>query len=373
VLVVAEVVLRGMARRAGATRTHRYMISDPVLHHRARPDLATTVSGVEFRTNSLGLRDREYPSPKPPRTVRVLMLGYSFTEGAGLPIEQTVARRVEAGLNARGCGGYEVVNAGTASYSPILEYLLLERLLPRLEPDLVVLNFDMTDVHDDLIRTATAALDARGLPVAVPSDPIREGALLLPPPPRWLGPLGARLNGLVLYQMFRRSTGGQWLLGPVKTSPEQLEAYGVIGDPQRDPLAIMRDGDSPALDRAWQVTERYLVAARDLARARGVGFVLVVYPHSQQVSAEESPIGRRQLGAGPGLYASERPFARLEALGRREGFPVINLVALFRARTAAGPLFRRDDMHHTVAGAGVFAEGVLSGLLSVGALPACAP
>jgi hypothetical protein len=30
-------------------------------------------------------------------------------------------------------------------------------------------------------------------------------------------------------------------------------------------------------------------------------------------------------------------------------------------------------MHHTVAGAGVFAEGVLSGLLSVGALPACAP
>jgi hypothetical protein len=280
---------------------------------------------------------------------------------------------VEAGLNARGCGGYEVVNAGTASYSPILEYLLLERLLPRLEPDLVVLNFDMTDVHDDLIRTATAALDARGLPVAVPSDPIREGALLLPPPPRWLGPLGARLNGLVLYQMFRRSTGGQWLLGPVKTSPEQLEAYGVIGDPQRDPLAIMRDGDSPALDRAWQVTERYLVAARDLARARGVGFVLVVYPHSQQVSAEESPTGRRQLGAGPGLYASERPFARLEALGRREGFPVINLVALFRARTAAGPLFRRDDMHHTVAGAGVFAEGVLSGLLSVGALPACAP
>jgi hypothetical protein len=369
-LVLAEVGLRVVARRGQGASTHRYMTSDPVLHHRARAGLSVMVSGLPFVTNSLGLRDREPTSPKPPSIVRVVMLGDSFTEGAGLTAEQTVARRVEGTLNGRGCGRYEVVNAGVASYSPILEYLLLQRLAPQLEPDLVVLNFDMTDVHDDVVRTATATLDPRGLPLAVPSDALRETALLLPPL-RWLGPLGPRVNGLALYQAFRKSDGGQWLLGPLKTTPERLEASGLVGDPLRDPLAITRGPDFPGLEGAWALTERYLVGVRDLARARGAPFVLVVYPHSHQVSAGESPLGRRQLGAGHGLYASERPFTRLEALGRREGFPVINLLTTFRARAAEGPLFRRDDMHHTPAGAAVFADGIVSGLSAAGVLSPC--
>ena len=369
-LGIAEVVMRVVTRRAQGARTHRYMMADPVLHHRARPGLSTTVSGLPFVTNALGLRDREYASPKPPSVTRVLMLGDSFTEGAGLAAEQTVARRVEGALGARGCGRYEVVNAGVASYSPILEYLLLQRLAPRLEPDLVVLNFDMTDVHDDLVRSATATFDGSGLPRAVPSDLVRETAVLLPPP-RWLGPLGPRLNTLVLYQVFRKSDVGQRLMGSVKTTPEQLAAAGLIGDPVRDPMAITRDAENPALEAAWALTERYLVGIRDLARAAGAPFVLVVYPHSHQVSAQESPVGRRQLGAGPGLYRSERPFARLEALGRREGFPVINLLATFRAHAGPGPLFRHDDMHHTPAGAAVFADGIVSGLTATGVVPPC--
>jgi hypothetical protein len=344
------------------------MTSDPLLHHRARPGLSVSVSGVPFETNSLGLRDREHASPKPASVVRLLMLGDSFTEGAGLILEDTVAKRVERALGARGCGAYEVVNAGVASYSPILEYLLLQRLGPTLQPDVVVLNFDMTDVHDDTVRTETATLDPRGLPIAVPPDPIRETALLLPPIP-WLGPLGPRVNRLVLYQAFRKSDPGRWLLGPVKTSPEQLAAWGLIGDPRYDPMAITRGEDSPGLERAWFLTERYLVGIRDLTRARGVPFVLVVYPHAHQVSAYESPVGRRQLGAGAGLYTSERPFARLEALGRREDFPVINLLPIFRARAGEGPLFRHADVHHTSAGAAVFAEGVVSGLLTARVVP----
>lgn len=369
-LALAEVVLRALARRADGTGTHRYLVSDPVLHHRARPNLSVAVSGKPFVTNSLGLRDRDYASPKPPSTVRLLMLGDSFTEGAGLLLEETVAKRVERALSARGCGAYEVVNAGVSSYSPILEYLLLQRLAPLLTPAVVVLNFDMTDVHDDLVRTETAIANDRGLPVAVPPDPIRETALLLPPLPA-LGPLGRPLNRLVLYQTFRKSEAGQSLLGPVKTSPEQLAAARLIGDPEHDPMAITRGDDRPGLERAWTLTEHYLVGVRDLARSSGASFVLVVYPHAHQVSAGESPLGRRRLGVGAGFYGSERPFARLEALGRRAGFPVINLLSTFRGRTADGPLFRHDDIHHTPAGAAVFADGVTAGLLAVRALPAC--
>ena len=220
------------------------------------------------------------------------------------------------------------------------------------------------------MRTETAILDDRGLPIAVPPDPIRETALLLPPAP-WLGPLGPPVNGLVLYQTFRKSEAGQSLLGPLKTSPEQLAAWRLIGDPEHDSMAITRGDESSALARAWALTERYLAGVRDLARSGGASFALVVYPHAHQVSAYESPLGRRQFGVGAGLYASNRPFARLEALGRREGFPVINLLSTFRARAVESRLFRHDDIHHTSAGAAVFADGIVSGLLSAHVLPAC--
>jgi hypothetical protein len=136
-------------------------------------------------------------------------------------------------------------------------------------------------------------------------------------------------------------------------------------------MAITRDAEFPGLEAAWALTERYLLGIRDLARARGAPFVLVVYPHSHQVSARESPRGRRHLGVGPGLYASERPFTRLQALGRRAGFPVIDLLAAFRSRTGGAPLFRPDDMHHTPAGAAVFADGIAAGLTAPGMPAAC--
>ena len=66
---------------------------------------------------------------------------------------------------------------------------------------------------------------------------------------------------------------------------------------------------------------------------------------------------------GAGLFSSPRPFVTLEELGARGGFPVVNLLALFRQREPLqGPLFRERDFHHTRAGAAVFGEGVLTGL-----------
>jgi len=176
-LAGAEAGMRFLAARGRPEMTATHT-SDPVLHHRLRPSISARVRGVEFRTNSLGLHDREYPAQKPPGVFRILLLGDSMTEGGGLVLEATVAKQAEAILNARGCRSpFEVVNGGVASYSPILQYLYLGVLGPTLEPDLVVLNFDMTDVHDDFIRTAVAQLGPDGLPVAVRPDRRLETAL----------------------------------------------------------------------------------------------------------------------------------------------------------------------------------------------------
>src|SRR5438132_830068 len=158
-LGLAEVVARVLPPGAG----RHHIESDPVLHHRLRKNFFRTIQDVPFATNSIGFRDREYPPRPPAGTFRILMMGDSFTEGAGLPNDETVARRSERLLAARCGGAYEIVNAGTGSYSPILQYLQLKHLGLPLNPDLVVLNFDMTDVHDDYIRTRLVRLDADGL------------------------------------------------------------------------------------------------------------------------------------------------------------------------------------------------------------------
>lgn len=374
-LAVAEIALRVVPARRGRAHVAR----DPVLHHRFVPGARVRVAGQAYAINRLGLRDREIAVPKPPGLVRVLMLGDSFTEGWGLAFEDTVPKRVERLLAHAGCATpVEVVNAGVGSYSPILEYLLLERLAPTIEPDVVVLDFDMTDVHDDWIRTRLATLDDNGLPRAVPADERRETALLLPPLARATahGPLAAwqrRLDALVLYQRLRRSSLGRRVFGPLDLSPERLRALGLVGDIRFDVEAITRDVETPSVAAAWRLTERYLAGIHSLARRRGARFALVVYPHAQQVAADESPFGRRRHGIDAGLHGSRRPLEILAALGRREGFPVIDLLPLFRARHGRdGPLFRNDDIHHTPHGARVFAEGVVSGLIEHRLVP-CSP
>jgi len=44
---------------------------------------------------------------------------------------------------------YEVVNTGVDSYSPLLEFLMLRQKWTRFEPDVVVLNFDVSDLVQD--------------------------------------------------------------------------------------------------------------------------------------------------------------------------------------------------------------------------------
>jgi len=379
---VAGVVLLGLAVALGVTEAalrlvptqdrKAQFVSDPVRHHRLRASWQGTVQGFPYRTNALGLRDRELATPKPPGRVRILMLGDSFTEGGGLAETDTVPRRVETTLRPR-CSTVDVVNAGTASYSPILEYLELQDIGAAVAPDVVVLNLDMTDVHDDFIRTAMAELDPAGLPVRVGTDRRRETALLLPPAlPATLRGVEARMDGVASWQVIRRSAGGRQLFGELNLDEPTLAARGLLGDLRYDRLAITRD--TPARDEAaaWQTTARYLLGIKRRSEALGARFAVVVYPYPHQVAPHESPHGRARFGVGPGLYASDRPFRTVEALGRRDGFPVISLLDTFRRRAdVTRPLFRRDDVHHTVAGAHVMADGIVAGLLEAGLVPGC--
>jgi hypothetical protein len=111
-----------------------------------------------YRINSLGFRDKQVrvvPLSSPNR--RVLLIGDSFVEGIGVAYEKTFACLAEEALAPK---GIEVLNAGVASFSPIM-YLRRTRNLVEevgLRFDHLVVFIDIGDIQDEV----TYAFDAQG-------------------------------------------------------------------------------------------------------------------------------------------------------------------------------------------------------------------
>jgi hypothetical protein len=105
---------------------------DPYVDHAYRPlvEFPHRWGGrvVPLHTNSLGWKD-ERPGHRVARSAaprkRVVFLGDSFAEGLGYPQEQTLSGVAQRRLGS----GFEVLNGGQASYSPLLEYQRLKRFL----------------------------------------------------------------------------------------------------------------------------------------------------------------------------------------------------------------------------------------------------
>ncbi|MBI4845219.1 MAG: hypothetical protein HY810_01900 [Candidatus Omnitrophica bacterium] len=72
-----------------------------------------------FKINSLGIRDKEYSTPKPKDTYRILIIGDSVTFGTEYPLEITYPKVLEKLLQERPLhkDKFEVINAGICGYN----------------------------------------------------------------------------------------------------------------------------------------------------------------------------------------------------------------------------------------------------------------
>lgn len=96
----------------------------------------------EFRTNALGFRDVECSMPKRSQTIRGLVIGDSWTMGAGVLEEETYHGVVERHLNHQfPSQEVELINLGVGGYN-LFNYLgVLEEKSLRLEPDFIIFGF----------------------------------------------------------------------------------------------------------------------------------------------------------------------------------------------------------------------------------------
>ena len=127
-------------------RDVKVISDDPLIGHAHRPNSGERLMGVDVKINSNGLRDREIPYERVGAARRILMLGDSFTEGWGVPFEQTFSKRIERLYAADGINA-EVINTGVGNYNTIMEVEYFLREGYKYKPDIVVLNFIPNDAE----------------------------------------------------------------------------------------------------------------------------------------------------------------------------------------------------------------------------------
>ena len=112
---------------------------------------------VTHQTNANGFRGPECPLAKPAGVFRVVFLGDSFTFGEGVRFEDTFAERTAALLARRFADAgrvFESCNLGVSGYNTSDALHLFEALVPRLQPDAVVLTYVLNDAEPPLFQTA---------------------------------------------------------------------------------------------------------------------------------------------------------------------------------------------------------------------------
>jgi hypothetical protein len=105
---------------------------------------------VDYRFNALGCRGRDYSIPRSSNTVRIVLLGDSYTMGVGVHEEDTFGYQLERLLNeesmTQNSGNiYEVINCGVSGFGTREERLFYQLFAARYEPDIVLLTMVEND------------------------------------------------------------------------------------------------------------------------------------------------------------------------------------------------------------------------------------
>ncbi len=320
-------------------------VPDPIAHHVTVPDTHSRIATSEFdyvqRANNLGLRGKDVDPTKPSGTYRILMLGDSFTQGKGVGDDDTFSNLLEQRLNAEPPAGmqFEVLNAGTDSYTPVLSFLQLAHRLGRLEPDLVVLNFDMSDLVQEQAYRSIASFGPNGEVLAV-------AALPLSAPEAAASPLYA-LRVWIDHHLYLTS----WLVGRFAAPPEALELTvdNVVRRRNRRLLLHTLGWDREDRSKQWRDVFDSIRGIKGYCDRRGIEFLLTTYPWGHQVSDHEWAAGHTWINP-KGAPISDRSVHRLEAFAADEGIGFLNLFPAFRAYRGKDLLYYREDMHWTPAG-----------------------
>jgi hypothetical protein len=303
------------------------------------------------RVNRAGFRGPEWTVAKPPDTLRVAVVGDSFTEAPQVAYDQTFCAVAEHALGGcKGLGGkrVQVMDFGTDAYGTAQELITLRRHAWRYSPDLVVLAFFS---GNDLRNNSTVLESDKCRPFYVYAG----DQLILGGPferSRWF-----YLSCMVRFES--RHSQVLNLIGDAKSDIRSeikaLEAArrsagvpkpaaravegGFMPVAEQPPAPLIHEPGledniynppaTPVWRDAWRVTEGIITMMARETAAHQVPLLVVTLANPPQIFPS-----RTVRGYYLATYRSTDifyPDERIKALGEREGFDVLNLAAPMQA------------------------------------------
>ncbi len=297
---------------------------------------------------------------------RVVVFGDSFIAAEYSAEADTYTSQLQRMLGAYFRTPVEVVNAGVTGYGPDQECIRMERDLTRLKPDLVIVSIYTGNDFGDLLRNKLFRLDSGGRLVRNHyrlAGSVRRKFLM------------ARHGPLVL-KLFERTVDR---LESSRFVPEGDEVP-VEGNPasatttrewMRDREAEYRDyvlghddvvtnlladgydadvsaaPDGPSARYKVTLMDRVITRMDSVVRSHGIPMLLLIIPTAE----DEVPgyVYRVDSSLYP-AYQRSNLSAVVEAIGRQDSIPTLNLFPAFRSHDPAALYLRGGNDHWSNAG-----------------------
>jgi lysophospholipase L1-like esterase len=350
-------------RRLGPNSLHPVSLHDQFTAWRNNP----AYGRVDRHIDAQGFRrDQDVSLEKPPNTVRVFIAGgstaYGWTTGwpdinpdlERLYNNQTISYYLEQDLNQDlRSKHWEVINAGSPSYTMNVELAQIQSVLLRYRPDCVIL----LDGHNDLgslLRHITVNYDPY---TAIPDE------LTLPTNPGSFGSLLFFIN-----RWLRNNSAAFRVIGDrmqeMRYPPPNREARTPeLSDPVR--LSDLTSKEQAQFTMAQSQLAFYPRLARQIHRVLeldGVKPIFLLQPelmltHKQLTDREQRMIDYQRKNRALLLYGYQQLYpeigTRMASTGQQDGFAFVNLIDVFD-RTADQTF--SDDCHLTPLGNRIIAE-----------------
>lgn len=318
---------------------------------------------VPVEINEQGWRDVLHPVEKPAGTVRVLVLGDSFSEALQVPLEDSFPRRLEAELDERLDAPVEVLNAGISGFGTAGQLLLLRRDGVAYRPDVVLVAFfpgnDVMNNSPDLETTLLPVYDEDGRLEKVVSGKVpREGS------PGGLKAILARSKAF-RYARRRLVTGHPGLARRVGAGRP-----AAAGDNGGVPTGYQVYTTPDARwQLAWERTAALLAAMQAEAAAMDARLAVAVVSSREEVYPDLWAEARQaHPGMQEGVWDVDAPRRRVVEICRNLGIPVVELTPIMRERRDGEMLHFPRDGHWTPAGHRVAATAMANFLVKQGLL-----
>jgi lysophospholipase L1-like esterase len=327
-LAIAEAGLR----IAGFSYSNLYTM-DPELGWTSSPNSEgwwTKEGHAYVKINSRGARDYEHAIAKPGHTIRIAILGDSFSEALQVSIENTywsvMQRRLQAQFARRNME-VEVLNFGVSGFSTARELIMLRQRVWQYSPDVVILQVTPGNDISDNSRALKGDADA------VPYFVYRDGALVLDD-----SLLKLREHKLT-YKLQQSFAGAAltWLrnhlriVGLIYAIREFfiLPAHGQIQAGSEPGLNdnVYRQPINDDWERAWVVTEKLIAQIHKEVQAKGARFLVMTATKGIQVDPDEK--ARNEIMKRLGVSSLSYPEDRLQRLCDREHIDMLNLAPPF--------------------------------------------